>query len=418
MFLRLHKNPRSSAVNGSSASSVSSEQKRKNNLDFASKKKSKTLLESKKAVLSIKPFRFLDLPQPLFALVSSCLNQREIAQLNLALAGYVYRNNWTPTHSRALASSALVLRQFPCDFIHRQFKVIPKAGRLLNNVVDADYEKVSNAIDKDPSLMFEPVSFVYSDGSSERISPLKYAFKVYDTYMWMMFYEKIKDNPKWVEQFRKQELEQSEHIDLAPFFAASKEFETQHKCWQRGKISEESDEKNRLAWIKYGAAQHKYLPLHVVKEMAREGDTWRVNSTFDINARPAPSNCRLWDYTIGGYENFGKHWITLSTIIKDRGWGSSYTLFRGETSYCGMHPNMGHGFLKENKDPAIFRRYFAVRKEDLAKQRTLLAQNAHVEQELKNQAQPLDQKLQNEDPLLDQKLQNQDPPSAKRQRLR
>ena len=62
-----------------------------------------------------------------------------------------------------------------------------KVGKLLQYVIEANDERVEKIVDAkisksaDPNLMFEAVQLT-QHGQTEKISPLGYAFKVYDTY--------------------------------------------------------------------------------------------------------------------------------------------------------------------------------------------------------------------------------------------
>lgn len=193
---------------------------------------------------------------------------------------------------------------------------IRKTYKLLQQTIYADYDAAEKMVAENPSLMFQHVNFMHPDGISEYISPLKYTFKVYDTYMWKMFLGKIQNNSEHVELFLKQAREQTEHINLEPLFEAYKEFEVQYNLWERWfvaqynpskrcKISNEDIDK---AWLKLSAKQRELLPWNFLKEFCRkmksnseEGNSWDPQSTFDVNVLPRPRSCQVYNYQTGSY---------------------------------------------------------------------------------------------------------------------
>jgi hypothetical protein len=79
-----------------------------------------------------------------------------------------------------------------------------RAIRLFKLVKAANYRKVEETVSSEPTLMFMPVCCTYPDGKIESISPLQYAFKVRDTYMWKMLWNIVRDNTLHSGQFLKQ----------------------------------------------------------------------------------------------------------------------------------------------------------------------------------------------------------------------
>ena len=59
---------------------------------------------------------------------------------------------------------------------------VEMAAKLLQYVKKANYSAIEKEIEKKPQLMFIQVK----DVDSENISPLQFAFKVYDSYTWKM----------------------------------------------------------------------------------------------------------------------------------------------------------------------------------------------------------------------------------------
>jgi len=326
--------------------------------------------------------RYLDLPPDLLALLSTFLNQLEIHQLNRALVGFYLH------YFKMLPPVTAVTVAYPLGaFLHRQFKLLPREAKLLNAVVNADYEQVEEVLNENPALIFKMVNFVYRDGRSECTSPLAYAFKVYDTGMWRMAYEKIKDRPAWVAEFLKQAQEQTQHLDLAPLFAAGDELRVQRQFFLQNKITEiECD----AAWYKYGAAQKKYLPVHMLKVFSRAAGAWSVGAHF-CDDRPALKECQVYDAS-------KMTWRPLISILSDPGWGVSFALFRGgqRVRRLGVQPgfacmrsggcNASYADLRAELDILVYRHLFKVRSEDLAKHLAFLSPAFYKKEALQNQS--------------------------------
>jgi|GEM_PF-1734425 len=255
---------------------------------------------------------------------------------------------------------------------------------LMYAVLYANYDAAERVINDNPASMFESRDFVYPDGSKECISPLKYAFKVYDTYMWEMFYERIEKetNPtlrqQYIKQYMKQMLEQTTHIDLSLLFEAYIKCETKDRhYWRHKDIAYEEVKKE---CFNVGMIQRRILPVHMLKEFSREGDIWRADSSFDINVTPRPKNCGFYEeYTTGD-------WKSLSSTLSDPKWGISFLLVKGRPDYVTQAFRVQKALAFQlSADRATFRRLFEVRKEDLAKKRSLMLQNFHEAQAQENQ---------------------------------
>lgn len=179
------------------------------------------------------------------------------------------------------------------------FHKISKAGNLLKATEYADYEVAQKLIKNNPSLMFEPISFRFRDGSEERISPLRYAFKVYDTYMWKTVFLKTieqlnrtEEKTEYLKEFLAQMQAQHQvgHIDLEILFQAYEHYNRQYDL--RNEISSKAIIDG---WFEL-AKQQKGLPVHMLKEFSRrsnQGDTW-AEAEFKIDERPWPSDCHVF----------------------------------------------------------------------------------------------------------------------------
>lgn len=301
---------------------------------------------------------YLNLPSQILLVVSTFWDQKDICQVNLALVGfYMYYSKKFP----------VTINQPMGFFLHRQFKIIPEAGKLLHAVVYANYEEAKIAIKENPSLMFKHVNFRYHDGSSECISPLKYAFKIYDTYMWEnIFYEKIKDNSIHMKEFIKQAHEQTTHINLQSLFDAYEKYEKQLPLWLSEEITQDQLD---TTWFELGAQQLAQLPMHMLKEFSQGGGRWNAAWTFDVKAMLPPVPSQIYDHIT----QTGR---TLSSIISDRGFGRSFTLVRGKEPSLSAKGVGNRGRPQAREDLATFRNLLERRKNDLFEKISSLMKNS------------------------------------------
>ncbi len=127
-----------------------------------------------------------------------------------------------------------------------QRKLVPS---LLQAIGNADHEKVKSMIDKHPFLIF-----VHDEAS---ISPLQYAFKLYDTKMWEIFYEKIKDNEEDVIRFFEQKRAQKDYIDLEGLAISDED-------WKN-----ENENENEII-LKHLRNLEQRVPKHILNALPQE----------------------------------------------------------------------------------------------------------------------------------------------------
>jgi len=319
-------------------------------------------------------FSYRELPWDILFNIRTFLHPRDFANNNQVLGHLLYPREALEKKVEANSYSQL-----------RQFIVGNKLTQLLNSVEHADYEQVEKIIADEPALMFGHVNYKFRDGSRECISPLQCAFKLYDTYMWKIFYERIRReaNPnlqqEYVKRYIKQMQEQTTHIDLEPLFEAYTEYERQYQLWVDDEIT---NEKLDEEWFKLGTVQKRMLPIHILKEFSREGYTWSASSSFDVNVTPRPANCRVFDC-------IADVWKSLSSTLSDPGWGASFSLIRAEYRRRLASGSRGRVAFYQvtglvGLDLAAFRRLFEVRREDFARQLALIGQNPFAGQEQQN----------------------------------
>ena len=238
------------------------------------------------------------------------------------------------------------------------FKKPLKSAKLLDFVTEANYTEAEKIVAVDPLLMFQSVLLKYSDGKSESISPLKFAFKVYDTYMWEMFLGKIQKNSESMKCFLRQAEEQTEHVSLAPLFA---EYDEYIKL-----IDPPGNSMTALQGImlKIGKMQKEVLPFHMLKEFCREGVYWRNDSKFDVRKMQRPGLCYIFNKSINSY-------IDLLSFIPTL--GVTFTLARA--TELGVIAIKSQSLLAKQSitlDLETLRHLFEVRVNDLDKQVSLL----------------------------------------------
>lgn len=226
---------------------------------------------------------------------------------------------------------------------------------LMRHVINADYNEIEKAWNKNLELMFLPV--IRADGITD-ISPLQKSFELYDTYTWKGFYEKIKDQPELVDRFFEQADQQKNHINLQPLFDAYEAYRVQYYKWLDSEITDRDLENE---WINLGKLQRELLPLHMLREFCREGDTWSSQSRFDTKL-PPPNGGSIYNYSTSKT-------IDLDSSDFHSGFGSSFSIVRGVAStYAaggqrdGWEGPWGHPWLF---DPMIFSRLFEIRIADL-----------------------------------------------------
>lgn len=253
---------------------------------------------------------------------------------------------------------------------------ISTAGKLLKATEYADYNHAENLIADNVDLMFEPVGFKFRDGSEEQISPLGYAFKVYDTYMWKTVFlkriEKIEDSTQKEQALKKfyaqmQKQNRIGHINLEPLFQAYQEYDRQHQLWLENKIS--SQELNE-EWSKLATNQIKILPIHMLKEFSRyERNGWQATNLFDVQDIPPPLTCSIYDYN-------QKKLISLASILANPNW--SFSLARGRRDFAMAPKEDGSGFSLPDLaryDLNVFRSLFNKRELNFKTEFLLMAEN-------------------------------------------
>lgn len=175
------------------------------------------------------------------------------------------------------------------------FKPHLECYRLLKYVDDANYANAEMMVKRNPELMFQlaTVDEKNPDNARIKITPLMQAFKNYDTHMWILFWEAIKHNPKFIYTFHKQRLTQIEHINLDSLFAEYENFLKLFHRWNNPSMYHPptilADEKIIEAWRSLGRKQFLEIPKHMLKVPLCEPAFVWMESSFDANNSNRPS---------------------------------------------------------------------------------------------------------------------------------
>ncbi len=234
------------------------------------------------------------------------------------------------------------------------------ARRLLMLIKQADWNAIEKIINAHPTLMFERVQSTITE-QSERISPVQYAFFLYDTYTWKILLQKIQNNAELIDLFLQQEEQQKNHIDLSPFFAAYADYRKKYAAWLENKITKEDVQQ---AWLTIGIMQGQFLPVHMLKEFCRADKLWRPYAPFhaDLNTRPIPNI--IYDYHRGQI-------FSLCPITTTSRLGKDFTLGRGSRMCCTWRKGTRKRAAAQERireDCKIFEKLYQVRSNELTEQ--------------------------------------------------
>ncbi|MBA3662028.1 MAG: hypothetical protein H0W64_09880 [Gammaproteobacteria bacterium] len=277
-----------------------------------------------------------------------------------------------PDHEIApnLDKQSLLYSMLTSQRMYHFFKQPLETIKLLDFVNCADYEHAQAMINISPALMFMPFTIKKIDGSYQTTTPLKLAYELLDTYMWKMFWEKIKTNPQWVALFLEQVHGQTEHVNLDPLFAEYKKYQDQYKLWLQDKIT---NSELATAWLNVGKKQREILPRHMLKEFCRPGHSWGPESLFDVTVDPIPTDNKIYNYLTS-------EMVTLFPFKPDCGLGNDFTLTRSaDVTLPGGNQvrlwksqwNTTEGVAGEHlatRDLATFRQLYDIRTEDCVKE--------------------------------------------------
>lgn len=133
---------------------------------------------------------------------------------------------------------------------------------LLECIMNADHQKAFLIIDKYPESMFQTVK--QKDGSL--ISPLKHAFKTYDTATWKHFFETIKNDPDLYYQFEQQKKEQT-RLGCLDVQALIDDYAQYNKDYQSHLDGRTSKWEMNTAWRRFSDTQRELLPAHMIKKL-------------------------------------------------------------------------------------------------------------------------------------------------------
>jgi hypothetical protein len=173
--------------------------------------------------------------------------------------------------------------------LHTLFKPALTASKLLYCVINAYWEEAKNIITDHPMLMFQPVLL---PNESAAISPLKWAFQILDSYMWQIFFERIKDNSEWLLLFYNQRLAQTTYIDLEYIFSKYKDHIS--LCKQTIVCSYYTNvAKLQKSLSELGKLQSQ-LPIHFLKMLCGAHSWINISPDFSIAKNALPLSITLF----------------------------------------------------------------------------------------------------------------------------
>ena len=291
------------------------------------------------------------------------------------------------------------------------FPKLSNAQKLCCDVDEAEWERAQKKVELDPTLITQQISHKIAEEMDEITTPVKYACKLKDTRMWLMFLKVIlgfNDSkplhlmvtlpedltkyqksyilaypklyfidetneplvrqikyPELLKSFLQQAYEQREHVNLDSIFAAYQNYKTQLAPWRRNEIT---DQEIALAWFNVGKKQRE-LPKHLLRDFCRRfaspyHNLW-VLSEFDVNIdAPSLFGIRAYNHHIHKYE-------AVTPFLPNVGLGYDFAMVRGRKVLPldddGAQKLSGIGGCEDaEQDAENFRKLYDKRTSDLA----------------------------------------------------
>lgn len=147
----------------------------------------------------------------------------------------------------------------------RKEKTIMKT--FINLVENADYANVEELIQANPALIFTKIED--PTDPQQLTTPLKLAFKNFDTYMWTLFLNRIDGNQQYIGEFNKQKAQQTEHYDFASLEAAYLNLVKSIQKIDYNDNIEKFFPEIHSAMLRVGLEQ-KTLPKHLLKTLCSD----------------------------------------------------------------------------------------------------------------------------------------------------
>ncbi|WP_133140554.1 hypothetical protein [Legionella genomosp. 1] len=261
--------------------------------------------------------------------------------------------------------------QFKC--FERQYKATD-SYRLIERVAESDYDGVEKIIKVNPELMFKHVIYdpenqlilpitgekykaIYQAACPEYISPLKLAFKNYDSHMWSMFYELIKEDPRRLELFKRQKEEQNELYDIGPLLNAYDQYllicEEIHK--NHSEIGQIQEDVLTQSFNEVGLKQRN-APRHFLLEIFRQDPLWGQVPDSGIKTSTRPPLQYLSYFEEEGDINISRLFAFL---------GQDLSIVRGESAVGALFMPWTQA-CNAKKDRDTLENLFRLRQQELA----------------------------------------------------
>lgn len=261
--------------------------------------------------------------------------------------------------------------QFKC--FEKQYSV-RDSYRLIELVAESDYDGVEELIKVNPDLMFKHVIYdpesqlirpvtgekykaIYQGVRPEYISPLKLAFKNYDSYMWSMFFELIKEDAKHQEFFMRQKEEQKECYDIEPLLNAYDQYlhiyEEINK--NHAEMAQIQEDVLTQSFNKVGLLQRN-APRHLLLEIFRQDPLWGQVPDSGIKTSTRPPLQYLSYFEEEGEINISRLFAFL---------GQDLTIVRGESAVGALFMPWTQA-CNAKKDRDTLENLFRLRQQELA----------------------------------------------------
>ena len=184
-----------------------------------------------------------------------------------------------------------------------------EAARLLQCVIDADWDAIEKFMTHAPSRMLEHTKGRDINGRMIWISPLKYAFYVHDDRAQQCFITKAIEGG-WYAQLREQVAGLTHYFDFTPFLKAYASHLTVVRQWHFGLVTKKYVDQ---CWYeRVGGVQRDCLPRHLLKRF----------SVKDLTEQ-TPKTCRAFDVVNSQYLN------VLALDSANLALGENYALYQG-----------------------------------------------------------------------------------------
>lgn len=153
------------------------------------------------------------------------------------------------------------------------------ATNLLSDIKKFNFDAMERKIKKNPGLMFIQVM----DDDNQYISPLQYALKTLNSWVWKIMYERIINDNELVNLFITQANQQREYINLDELLAAYKAYIDLVNANSKSSNVLIMSPSLNAAWLEIGK-QQRLIPRHMLYELLCGLNSWSNTTDFGIGS--------------------------------------------------------------------------------------------------------------------------------------